>query len=227
MSSRTAFAAALLALFALAAAGLQAQDWESFAASSERSMDPVLLRIMAESDLEQNIGICRGLGRRADADVSVVIDSLAAGHVAKTAPGTEVLLRWLLATVVDAHPAEESLRAWRDANAASVDMLLEKIDQWQEPQLKGTLLRFALVANTAEGIRAIMDVGTGLVHKLERSDGLIPPGDASLALDFLSASRKAARADFFPCCVQIARLSRDAVLVNAARDAAAALASAP
>ena len=83
--------------------------------------------------------------------------------MSKTATGTEVLLRWLLATVLDARPGEESLRAWRDANAGSVDMLLEKIDQWEEPQLKGVLLRFALIANTPQGLRAIMDVGTGAV----------------------------------------------------------------
>jgi hypothetical protein len=227
MSSRTAFAAALLAFFALAAAPLQAQDWESFAASSNRSLDPILLRIMAESDLEENVGICKGLGRRPDLDVSVFIDSLAAGHVSKTAPGTEVLLRRLLTTVLDAHPREDSLRAWRDANAGSVDMLLEKIDQWEEPQLKGLLLRFALIATPSQGMRAIMDVGTGVVRELERSDGLIRSEDAALALDFLSASQKVARSDFFPYCVQIARLSRDAVLVKAARRAAAALAPAP
>ena len=227
MSSRTAFAGTLLALLALAAAPLEAQDWESFAASSDRSMDPILLRVMAESGLEENIGICKGLGRRQDPDVSVFIDSLAAGHVSKTATGTEVLLRWLLATVLDAHPGEESLRAWRDANAGSMDMLLEKIDQWEEPQLRGALLRFALIDNTPQGMRAIMEVGTGAVSRLERSDGMIGAEDAALALDFLSAARKAARSDFFPYCVQIARLSRDAILVKAARTAAAALASAP
>ena len=227
MSSRTAFACTLLALFALAAAPLQAQDWESFAASSDRSMDPILLHVMAGSDLEENIGICKGLGRRPDPDISVFIDSLAAGHVSKTATGTEVLLRWMLTAVLDAHTGEDSLRAWRDANARSVDMLLEKIDQWEEPQLKGLLLRLALIANTPQGLRAIMDVGTGVVRELEHSDGLIRSGDAALALDFLSASRKAARSDFFPYCVQIARLSRDAHLVKAARAAAAALALTP
>ena len=68
MSSRTASPHALLALFALLAVPLGAQDWESFAASSSRSMDPAILQIMARSDLEQNIAICKGLGRRADAD---------------------------------------------------------------------------------------------------------------------------------------------------------------
>ncbi len=229
MSSRTAFAVttlAFFALFALVAAPLRAQDWESFAASSNRAMDPLMLHIMAESDLEENIALCKGLGRRADADVRVFIDSLAAGDTSKTALGTEALLRRLLSSVLEANAREESLRAWQEANASSVEMLLDRIDQWGDPQLRGALVKLALIANTPQGVRAIMNVGTGVVRELERSDGLIPSQDAALALDFLSAARVLARSDFFPSCVEIARLSRDEVLVKAARSAASALAAA-
>jgi hypothetical protein len=226
MSSRTTFALAMLA-FAMAAAPVGAQDWESFAASSGRALDPEILRIMAESGLEENIAICRGLGRRADGDVQVFIDSLAAGHVTKTAVATEVLLRWLLSTALEARTGEQELRAWQEANASAVDMLLSRIDQWGNPQLKAALVRLALIANNSQGIRAIMDVGTGLVRELERSGGLIPSENAALALDFLSAARNTARSEFFAPCVEIARLSRDAVLVNAARSAAKALAAVP
>lgn len=226
MSSRTAFALALLA-FALASAPLRAQDWESFAASSSRALDPEILRIMAESGLEENIAICRGLGRRGDADVQVFIDSLAAGHVAKTAVGTEVLLRWLLSTALGARTGEQDLRAWQEANAPAVDMLFSRIDQWGNPQLKAALVRLALIARNSQGTRAIMAVGTGLVRELESSGGLIPSEDMALALDFLSAARSTARSELFDPCVEIARLSRDAVLVSAARSTAKALAAAP
>ena len=77
-------------------------------------------------------------------------------------------------------------------------MLLEKITQWRDAQLKGALLGFALIADKSIGMRAIMDVGTGVVRELERSDGLIPSEDAALALDFLATAQKAARSDFFP-----------------------------
>jgi hypothetical protein len=227
MSSRTAFALATLALSMLLTVPLQARDWESFAASSKRAMDPLILRIMAQSDLEENIALCRGLGRRTDADVRVFIDSLAAGHSSKTELRTEVLLRWLLSSVLDANPQEQSLRAWQTANESSVATLLNRIDQWGNPQLKGLLLRLAVIANGPQGMSAIMAVGAGVVDELERSDGLIPSQDAALALDFLSASRSTARSDFLPLCTAIARLSRDVVLVRAARSAAEALAAAP
>jgi len=227
MSSRAAFALATLALFVGLAVPLRAQDWESFAASSKQAMDPLILQIMAKSNLEDNIALCRGLGRRADADVHVFIDSLAAGHASRTALGTEVLLRWLMSSVLDANPQEQSLRRWEAANASSVDMLLDRIDQWGNPQLRGALLTLAVIANSPQGMHAIMAVGVGVVRELERSDGLIPSLDAALALDFLSAARRAARSDFLPCCTAIARLSRDAVLVRAARSAAKDLATAP
>jgi hypothetical protein len=106
-------------------------------------------------------------------------------------------------------------------------MLLFKITAWKNPQLKGALLAFAVIAPGPQGMHAIMDVGASVVRELEASDGLIPSEDAALVLDFLNAARRAARADFFTYCAAIARLSRDKVIVDAAHSAAAELAAAP
>jgi hypothetical protein len=108
-----------------------------------------------------------------------------------------------------------------------VDSLLARISQWKNPQLKGALLSFAVIAPGSQGMHAIMDTGAAVVQELESSDGLIPSEDAALALDFLSAARRTGRSDFFSYCAAIARLSRDKVLVDAARAAAAELARAP
>jgi hypothetical protein len=226
MSSRTAFVFTTLALSVALSVPLDAQDWEGFAAASTQAMDPVILQIIARSDLEENIAMCKGLGRRADADVRVFIDSLAAGHASRKALETEVVLRWLLSSSLDANSQEQSMHRWLAANASSVDMLLDRIDQWKDPQLRGLLLRLAVIANSAQGMHAIMAVGSGVVSELERSDGLIPSQDAALGLDFLAAARSSARSEFLPACAAIARLSRDAVLVTAARSAARDLAAA-
>jgi hypothetical protein len=74
-------------------------------------------------------------------------------------------------------------------------------------------------------MHAIMDTGASVVRELESSDGLVPSEDAALVLDFLQAARRTARSDFFPYCAAIARLSRDKVIVDAARSAAAGLAA--
>ena len=184
-------------------------------------MDGFILQSIAEGDLETGIALCKGLGRRKDLDVQAVIDYL----VTRRAPGSEVksevMLRWLVVSAKEAHPEADSLRAWTAANSPSVGMLLERISLWKSAQLKGALLALAVIAPGDRGTRAIMDVGGDVVRELEDSpDGLIPSQDIALALDFLAAARRSAMAEFFPVCADIARLSREKVLVDAARSAA-------
>ncbi len=152
--------------------------------------------------------MCKGLGRREDADVRVFIDSLAAGHASKTALETEVLLRWLLSSSLDANPQEQSLHRWLAANASSVDMLMDRIDQWKNPQLRGVLSRLAVIAKSAQGMHAIMAVGSGVVGELERSRRADPitgrgpgtglPGGGAKLCSFRVPSRPAHRLRGFP-----------------------------
>lgn len=221
MPRRSTIVPALALALILCAGALPAQDWESFAARSDRSMDGFIVQSIAEGDLETGIALCKGLGRRKDLDVQAVIDSL----VTRRAPGSEVrsevMLRWLVVSAREAHPETDALRAWITANSRSVDMLLERISLWKSAQLKGALLALAAIAPGDRAARATMDVGWDVVRGLEDSaDGLIPSQDIALALDFLAAARESARAEFFPVCADIARLSREKVLVDAARSAA-------
>jgi hypothetical protein len=185
-------------LFMLGTAALFGQDWESFAVSSDRSMDTIILQTMAAGDLETNIALCKGLARRSDQDVSTIIDFLASGHAAKTSVKTELLLRYLLQGARDVRPEPASLRSWAEADAVPLADLLDRISKWKSPQLRGTLLSFAVIAPGSQGIHAIMDTGASLVKELESSAGLIPSEDAALVLDFLHAARLTGRSDFFP-----------------------------
>jgi hypothetical protein len=223
MSSRAACSLILLLL----AVPLFAQDWEAFAASSDRSADQVILQIMAAGDLETSIALCRGIARRADMDAGSIIGALLAGHSSRTERDTELLVRWLLQSVLVARTDGAALSAWVSTNESSLNALFSRTVRWKSAQLKGVLLRFAVIAPSPEGTRAVMDVGDSVVKELERSEGLIPSEDGALCLDFLSAAQALGRKDFFDSCAAIARLSRDAVLVTAARAAARGLASAP
>jgi hypothetical protein len=215
-------------LLVLLARPLFGQDWEAFAASSSRTSDSLILQVMAASALEEKIALCRGLARRADQDIHAIIESLAAEHVESTSVTTEVLLRYLLKGVRDTHPQESSLRDWYTTNASAVDLLLGRMRQWKSQQLKGDLLAFAVIAPGPQGLSAITEVGVSVVEELAASaDGLVPSEDGGLALDFLTAARQTARSDYFPYCADIARLSRDKVIHDAAKAAAAALAHAP
>jgi hypothetical protein len=221
MSSRSACTILLIIL----CGPLYGQDWEGFAAASNRSADPVILQTMAVGSLEVNIALCRGIARRKDADVHSIIGYLVAGYAARTTVSSELLLRYLLQGVLEANTADAALQSWGATNSDSLDALFSRMPQWKSPQLKGVLLDFAVIAPGPQGMDAIMEVGAAVVDELAASKGLIPSEDAALALDFLDAARRSARTEFLPYCTDIARLSRDKVIVAAARSAAAALAT--
>ncbi len=225
MSSRALF----LAVLAVTAWPLGAQDWQAYAARSDRSMDPFLIQNLAAADLETGIAICRGLGRRPDLDVQAEIDFLLSQRTpARSAADTEVMLRWLVASATEAHPRQEELAAWVAANAPQVDRLLESMPRWKDAQLEGALLALAVIAPGTSGTAAIMEVAREVIRRLKDSpDGTISPQDTALALDVVNAARQAGKRVFFEPCVQIARLSRDKTLVDAARAAARELSTAP
>ncbi len=221
MSSRSASALLLL----LCAAALWGQDWEGFAAASDRSKDPVILQALAGEDLETRLAICRGLGRRPDASVGALVRPLLEASTPRGSDRTELLLRVLLQSAADSHSREEDLRDWASANESILDDVLAHISCWKSPQLQSILLRFAAVRADAQAIRAIMEVGASLVNRLQAVRGLISPEEAALALDYLSAVRRIPRDDFLEQCAAISRLSRDKAVVDAARAAAGMLAS--
>jgi hypothetical protein len=223
MSSRSACTLLLILL----CGQLHGQDWEAFAAASDRSFDPVILQTMAAGDLEVNIALCRGLARRDDEDIRTIVSSLAAAQSARTSLSTELLLRYLLQGVLLYRPGSEELQKWAAVNADVLDMLLDDVRRWKSPQLKGALLSFAVIAPGSPKMRPIADVGAAVVDELQASRGLIPSEDSALVLDFLRAAGLASRSELLPYCTAIARLSRDKVLVDAARATAAALVAVP
>jgi hypothetical protein len=226
MSSRTAFAILPALVFVLVAGSLSAQDWESFAAGSSRSEDSLILQNLKSADLDTAIAICRGLGRRQDRNVEAAIDYLAENDTPGTAARTELLLRWILASARQAHPGEQDLTAWIGDNAASIDTLMDRMPRWKSPMLKGELIALAVIASRPSSLPALMEAGDGIVKQLSATGGFLSGEDTSLATAFLSAAEHTAAADFLPACADIARLSRDKTLVDAARRAAAAIAKA-
>jgi len=222
MSSRTAFALAA-ALLVGCPALLAAQDWEAVAASSDRSQDGLLVRMLNEGDLERQIALCRGLGRRQDRNIAPVIDFLTSHYSPGTADRTELLLRWLLASARSAHEQEADFQAWIDANSQSVDALLAGMDRWRSPMLKTELVACATVEGTTGSRQAIMKAGAQTVSGLQATGGWLSGAETALALAFLDAAGRVKDTDFLAACADIARLSRDRDVVLAARQAADSL----
>jgi hypothetical protein len=203
---------------------VSAQDWETFAASSDRSQDSFIIETMKQGELEAQLSLCRGLGRRADSNVEAVIDSLVAGYAPGTASRTELLLRQLLVSARTAHRQDTDLPSWVAANAASLETLLAGMARWRAPMLKVELVSLAAIAGGPAARRALLEAGAGVGQALKGSGGLLSGEETALALAFLEAARRAPSADLLPACADIARLSRDGTVVDAAREAAAACA---
>jgi hypothetical protein len=220
MSSR--LIACVLALFTAAAAS--GVDWGAFAAASDPSLDPALLDAMAHGDQETRMAICTGITLRKDPAIGVFIETLAAERPGAHDWRIEHCLRLILAGLIDQGRSLENRRVRADANAAALDLLFTRAVEWQDPQLLGLLMQAVLLHPSSEGLKAVMDVGRRLTDALELNGGLLPPQETALAREYLATAKSLARGDFLPQCAAIARLSRDGILVEAARLAAGTLA---
>ena len=218
MSSTTAFALASALLLALARP-LSAQDWEGIAAASGRSQDGVFENVIATTNLDIQLAVCRGLARRADSDVQQIIRFLREQYSPGTAAHTELLLRWLLHSARSSHPAEQDLRAWIGANADAVNELLADMDRFRSPMLGVELVDLAVIAGGAASGRAIMEAGARTAARLRDTGGLLSSEETALALAFLAAAGSGAYPDTLPLCADIAREAQDGDLVKGARAA--------
>jgi hypothetical protein len=213
------------ALAFLAVAAVSAVDWEAFSAASGPELDPDLLDAMAHGDQETWISICTGITRRKDPSIGAFMETLAAGHTGTNDWRIEHCLRIILDGLLDGPLSTGERGARVDANAASLDVLFSSVMEWRDPQLLGLLVRAAALHPSPGGLQAVMNVGRRISEELESNGGFLMPQEASLALDFLASVRSLAHPDFLPQCADIARLSRDGILVDEARSVAGTLAS--
>jgi hypothetical protein len=214
-------------LFMLLPIALPALDWESFAESSSSVQDTVLLSAMGEGDLETALEICRGVSRRADPSMAAIIEALADSHTGSAFWRNELLIRTLLQPVAAAETEAEFRKARASANAGILDDLFARIGDWSDPQLAGVLVRIAPLSASPQALQAVAYIGTRIVHWLQNGKGLIPSQEAGLALDYLDSAIALGRGELGAQCAEIARLSRDAVIVKAARTAAMTLLTLP
>jgi hypothetical protein len=210
MSSRAVLCLALLQI----TASLHGADWASFAATSDQSEDSVLIQAMADGDLETRLAICGSLAKREDPYLEGILSWLADTRGVFDGPQRELLLRVVL----------QGFDATRiAANRVALASLLDRIDQWKDPQLTGALILLAPRTDLVGAHAAIMLIGDRLVSELRESAGVLPSQETALGLDFLAAAEAVGSADFLPACAQMARLAREKALVDRARAVAAAL----
>jgi hypothetical protein len=219
----------VLILLMVAAHGLPATaaaDWEGLAASSGPSLDPTLLSLLLTGEMETRLAVCRGLAKRADPVLGTFIDALSSRHTGRTSWQDELCLRTLIDGAFDPGLPESTLSSRLATNSSVIDDLLGRIDDWQDPLLVGSLVKVAGRVRSQAAVHAIASAASRIVDELGAADGRLTPQSVSLARDCLAAIRGLGRDDMLWYCVEIARLSREKSLVDAARLTALLLAAA-
>ena len=185
--SRGALVPALVLIVATASTAI---DWGTFAARSDRSDDPLLLQALDPGDLATDILICEGVARRNDPYAGSIIDAIANVRTGvsaecrqeRRADRSELLLRVLLAALLDPSLGAAAVGARIEANAAALESLVTRIDEWRDPQLAGALVRILPAMHGAFRLKALMRVGNRVVAGLERGKGVIPVQESILVM---------------------------------------------
>jgi hypothetical protein len=221
MSSRAVISVVLI----LVSLGASAADWGTLAADSDRTLDPALLSAMQDEDLDTKLSICAGVGNRADPFAGNIIAALMAGNSRKTRDTVELLLRTLLQGLFEPSRGESWISQRIEANRNELDSMAGEMAEWRDPQLVGALVRILPLLNTPRALPALAQAGSRVVRALERGSGAIHPQELALVLDFLSAVERTHRSDFLAQCTDIARLSREKLIVDRARAVAREIAA--
>ena len=226
MSSR----AVLFFLLLTSAPALQAASWASIAAASTRADDPLLIQVLRESSLQDSIDLCSALGARKDPFVGDIIESLLQERTGYPQTGAhradaELLLRILLAPMADTTQPADGRRARVAANQSAVDLILGRLDELEDPQLIAELVRMAPVMEPVSARITLVRVAARVVGALRASGGRLDDRYIALAMDLVSSATAVGGRDLLEPLVQISTLARDKAVVDAARQAAQALAS--
>jgi hypothetical protein len=213
MSSRVMAAALLLLTAQLVAAA----DWRSFAADSGRGDDSAILEALSGGDFEIRMAICQGIGTRAEPFAADIIDYLRQRGVRQDGYRASLLLRVLLDGMFNPARGEAEMRARVAANKEILMDIAARIGDYRDPQLTATLVRILPLLPSDTALPALMVVGSRLTSELQRNQGVIPSQEIDLVLGFLSTAARMKSQDLLDPCVVVARLSREKVVVDAAR----------
>jgi hypothetical protein len=221
MSSR----AAICTLLIFATVAASAADWGTLAADSDRTLDSALLSALQEGDLETKVLICTGVGKRADPFAGHVLTALMESKAVKGSDTIELLLRMLLLGLFDPSKGEKWISDRVSANRDELDSMAARMEQWRDPQLAGAMVRIIPSLNSPRALPALAQVGSRVVRTLETGAGIMLSQDLALALDFLTAVEATGRAEYLEQCTAIARLSREKLVVDRAREVARKIAA--
>lgn len=222
MSSQRGPARLSLALAALLfAVHPGAALWREFALGSDRSDDSLILEALEDATLDERLEILEAVGERDDPFIGRYLEDFLLRQ-GPDRPVREHLMRVLLASAFPREAPLERLAARVAPNRASLLAMCTRLATFSDPQLCAAVVR--LIPLLEGGHADLLALVGRLTKRLQASGGLIDPRENGLLLDALEAMRRVGSLDFLEAALAVARLSRERVVVETAREVARALA---
>ncbi len=216
MPDKRAQIAAILAAATLSAA---ASDWRTFVAESDRSSNPMIIELLAGSDIAGQLEIVSALGKREDPYVGDIIQEICGGFDSRTDFVREYVLRKLIGSLLDSSLPRDVLTDRAAANRDALEGLIQGMDAMRDPLLRAELIRIVELL-PAELTPCVSRQFAAVLHELRAGGGETGPGDRALLLTLLSYAARHPRIELLQPCVETANTSRDALVVGNARAAA-------
>jgi hypothetical protein len=210
---------ALAAIGLLALAGAMrpgAQDFGSWAESTDRRQDALILESLDPAALASSLELLGALGRRRDlyvADILLGLNERIAGREGYT---WELLLRTALCSVFPPSLPQWELRDRVALNRTGIDALVEALPHYGTA-LSADVLRLVAVGGPEPYQSALMAEGERLLALLERQRGALEGQQAALVLAYLHALDRAASPVFCDLALRIRERSRHPEVAATAR----------
>jgi hypothetical protein len=211
----------IIILALIAAASPAGALWREFALASDRSDDHVILDVLEGATLDERLEIMSGVGERADPFIGVYLDDFLLRHSSRPAE-SEHLMRVLLESAFPRAAALEQLAGRVLPNRAALLAAVSRLATFADPQLCAAIVR--LIPLLPGGLADLLELVDRLVDRLARGDGFLDPRDDGLLLDALEAMGRTGSPDFLEPALAVARLSRERIVVERAREVARMLA---
>ena len=194
-----------------------AAEWGRLVEASDRSLDPAILEAFETGDYDTRLSICEAMGRRSDPLAAGLLAALLADFSRLRGYRGEHLLRVLLESLFDPHLGPAVLRERYEANTEQLLAAELRWDAFADPQLKAALLRILPLFDPSRSLPLLMAAGRSLIDALEKRGGLLPQAETGLLLDFLTTVEGLPDSEFLDPCLEVARLSREKIVIDRAR----------
>ena len=206
-----------------AAGSAAADDWADFVAHSDRTANTTIVLIIDSGDLQTQTRIAEALGRRADPDVTEIIQYLSNRSGQRPRYQSEYLLRILLSSMMQASAAD-TLQRLR-ANAATLDPLIRELPDIQDPQTCALLVQAAAMLDFVAYAPYLAAEASSVIARVGSQNGETTPQQGQLLTILLESLDSRPSSDFLEIFHRAERTSIDAGVVDAAREGAQRAAS--